>query len=378
MDERSERYFSLLRESRESIPSSYSSLDLGIVSPVKHQVSGVKVCHVKCRLLVQKRCGSCVAFSNMALVETCFLRLTGQVGDYSEQQFIDCGYGQNGAAGCDGAPPHAYVKWAADNVERGLLHEAVYPYTNTEPSLTCPDLPPYSQGAEVTDYYYTYSGDEQTLAKLVFQHGAVVTSVNADGPFQSYGGGVFGGCTDNNTNHAVTVVGYGTEHGEDFWLIKNSWGSGWGEEGYIRLRRGVGMCGVGSTMVTLSCGPVSGPTDAPLTTRAPCEDKWSNCPSLAETSCYKPSIAEDCSKSCGMCPGLTPAPSVTCYDTFGNCQELAATNCHKWGPHCLRSCGLCEGLTPHSSNSCYDSYSNCADICPWYSGDQCNLACNRC
>ena len=112
------------------------------------------------------------------------------------------------------------MKWVVEKVETGLLQEAVYPYSNAQPSLTCPtNLPPYSQGAQVTDYYYTYSGDEETLAKLVFQHGAVVTSVNADGPFQSYGGGVFSGCTENTTNHAVTVVGFG----EDFWLIKNSW-----------------------------------------------------------------------------------------------------------------------------------------------------------
>ena len=74
----------------------------------------------------------------MALVETCFSRLTGEFGDYSEQQLIDCGYGQNRAAGCDGAPPHAYVKYAAEKAELGLLHESDYPYTNTQPTYTCP------------------------------------------------------------------------------------------------------------------------------------------------------------------------------------------------------------------------------------------------
>ena len=74
----------------------------------------------------------------MALVETCFSRLTGQFGDYSEQQLIDCGYGQNGGAGCEGAPPHAYVKWAAEHAELGLLHESDYPYANTQPTYTCP------------------------------------------------------------------------------------------------------------------------------------------------------------------------------------------------------------------------------------------------
>jgi len=362
VDERSEKYFDRFRYSRAAAPASYSSVDLGNVSPVKDQ----------------KQCGSCVAFSNMALVETCFKKVTGVFGDYSEQEFVDCGFGQNGANGCDGAAPHAYVKWSKDS-GMGLFHESTYPYKNTEPTYTCPtDLPVFNQGAGVTDYYYTYNGDEETMKALVAQHGAVVTSVNADGPFMNYGGGIFAGCTSSETNHAVTVVGYGTENGVDFWLIKNSWSDRWGENGYIRLKRGVGMCGVGKTMVTVDCGAVNGPTDAPLTTAAPCDDKWSNCPDLAQKSCYKSWVADDCKKSCGLCPGMTPAASNTCYDTYGNCAELAETNCNKYADACKKSCGLCEGMTPHPSNTCFDAYSNCKDICNWYSGNQCNLACGRC
>ena len=73
----------------------------------------------------------------MALVETCFKRVTGVFGDYSEQQFVDCGYGQNGANGCDGAAPHAYVKWSKDSA-MGLFHESTYPYKNTAPTYSCP------------------------------------------------------------------------------------------------------------------------------------------------------------------------------------------------------------------------------------------------
>ena len=58
-------------------------------------------------------------------------------------------------------------------------------------------------------------------------------------------------------DHAVVVVGYGTENGVDYWLIKNSWGTQWGEKGYMRIKRGVGMCGIGGTLVTMKCGKVS-------------------------------------------------------------------------------------------------------------------------
>merc|ERR1711962_1023735 len=146
VDAESERYFANFRESmrtnRASVPNTYNSVSLGHVSEVKNQ----------------KDCGSCVAFSNMAAVETCFKRVTGAFSDFSEQQLVDCGYGK---------------------------------------------------------------------------HGAVVTSVAAYGPMQEYKGGIFSGCTTTKTDHAVTVVGYGSEGGVDYWLIKNSWGSNWGENGYI-------------------------------------------------------------------------------------------------------------------------------------------------
>ena len=161
--------------------------------------------------------------------------------------------------------------------------------------------------------YYTYSGDEEKLKALVAEHGAVVTSgekhskyfyfifseifsssVAAAGPFSNYGGGVFSGCTTSKQDHAVAVVGYGTTNGEDYWLIKNSWGSDWGEGGFIRLKRGVGMCGVGEVLVVPQCEAVAGPTSAPLTTAKPCVDKYSNCPQLAATNCH--SYGEHCAK----------------------------------------------------------------------------------
>merc|ERR1711872_460958 len=114
-------------------------------------------------------CGSCVAFATMNTVETCFKKLTGVFGDYAEQQFVDCAYGQNGANGCNGAYPHAYAKWAGDR-DDGLAHESSYPYLNTKPKLTCPaNLPVYNQGAKVSGSYYTYKGDEDLMKKLVFE-----------------------------------------------------------------------------------------------------------------------------------------------------------------------------------------------------------------
>jgi len=362
VDKTCEAIFNKYRASKAPVPSSYSSVALGLVSQVKSQ----------------KRCGSCVAFSSMAAIETCFKKVSGVFGDYSEQQLIDCGYRKNGASGCDGAPTYAYLKYAADS-GLPLTDEATYPYLNTQPLLECPvDLKPYNQGARITGTCYTYSGDEETMKKLVYEHGAVVTSLRSAGPFQNYKGGIFAGCTSDKVDHAVTVVGYGTEDGMDYWLIKNSWGADWGENGFIRLKRGVGMCGIGKTMVYVTCEKVTGPTDQPRTTTKPCEDKYSNCPEHAKNSCWRVWVANDCAKSCGTCEGMTKAASFDCYDKYGNCPSLAKTNCHKWGKSCKKSCGLCEGMTPHKTNTCYDAYSNCNRLC-WYYGDtKCKLSCGKC
>ena len=279
MDEASEIYFDQFRYSRADAPDSYSSVDEGNVSPVRSQGS----------------CGSCAAFANMALVETCFKKVTGEFGDYSEQQFLDCGYGQNGASGCNGAYGYAYAKWAETDGS-SLSHESQYTYQDTATTGVCPSsLEYYNQGVKVSGSYYTYSGDEETMKKLVYANGAVGTGVNADTGFGEYSGGVYAGCSSSATNHAVTVVGYGTEDGVDYWLVKNSWGDSWGESGFIKVQRGVSMCGIGSLLVTVDCEAVAGATDSPLTTAAPCTDTYSNCADLCDW------IPSDCKKSCGLC-----------------------------------------------------------------------------
>merc|ERR1711962_594631 len=166
VDERSERYFAEVRMDRTSVPSSYSSVAQGYVPAIRNQ----------------GQCGSCVAFASMACVEVCFKKLTGVFGDYSEQQLVDCGYRQEGANGCKGAPPHAYLTWAA-NTRLKLTSEASYPY----------------------------NGDEELMKQLVYKHGAVVAGVKSQGPFQQYRGGIFAGCPPNQQpDHAIAVVGYGS------------------------------------------------------------------------------------------------------------------------------------------------------------------------
>ena len=142
------------------------------------------------------------------------------------------------------------------------------------------------------------------------------------------------------------------------------------------------MCGVGKSMVTVDCAKVPGPTDPTVTTEKPCEDKFSNCAELAETSCYQDHIASSCEKSCGLCAGMTPHSSNTCYDQYNNCAAMAQNSCYqeRIASACQKSCGLCEGMTPARSYTCYDQYSNCPDLCgnAEYANNQCKKACGKC
>ncbi len=111
-----------------------------------------------------------------AAVETCFMKQTGRLGDVPEQEFVDCGYGQEGAAGCNGAQIYSYGKYWADN-SKTLSHESLYAYKNTDTDYTCSNLDEYKMGAQITSNYYTYSGDEESLKELVYTYGAVVSTV---------------------------------------------------------------------------------------------------------------------------------------------------------------------------------------------------------
>ena len=225
----------MLEESvMSNLPASYDSVSLGHVSPVKNQ----------------GRCCSSVAFATLALVETCFKKTVGMFGDYSEQHLLDCA-GTRGVMGCHGSWASGYTSWLTAEKPK-LASEENYPYTARDGTCRT-DYEEFHQGAKISGSYRG-RGNEETLKALVYQHGAVLVAAAVNANFSRYRGGIFGGCYESDkVNQAVVVVGYGSENGLDYWLVKNSWGPGWGDQGYIKIMRGVNMCGIGTTMVTLSC-----------------------------------------------------------------------------------------------------------------------------
>ena len=164
---------------------------------------------------------------------------------------------QKGVDGCKGAWASGYVSWLIADKPK-LASEETYNYTAGVGTCRT-DYEELYQGAKISRSY-SGKGNEESLKALVYKHGAVLVTVAAHGTYSHgnfirYRGGVFSGCSKlDKVNHAVVVVGYGTtEEGLDYWLVKNSWGTGWGDQGYIKIQRGVNMCGIGTTQTTLSC-----------------------------------------------------------------------------------------------------------------------------
>merc|ERR1711962_219103 len=209
---------------RQSIPHSHDARQKNLITKPKNQMS----------------CGSCAAFAATATHETCMRRAgTPLQGlDLSEQQLVDCGYNGQGMNGCNGAYVGAYQDWIAKS-SKGYSHEAQYPYLDRDPNLRCMNKPTWNTGAKVTKSITDYGCNEDKLKKLVYKYGAVATGIYAsDRGLSNVNKGVFDQCSTTKINHAVTVVGYGTQNGRPYWLIKNSWGDNWGDGGYVRIARG--------------------------------------------------------------------------------------------------------------------------------------------
>ncbi|XP_060887554.1 procathepsin L [Labrus mixtus] len=192
----------------------------------------------------QGYCGSCWAFSTTGAIEGQIYKRTGQLISLSEQNLVDCSksYGTYGCSGAWMANAYDYV------VSNGLQSTITYPYTSvdTQPCYYDSRL----AVAHIKDYRFIPKGDEQALADAVATIGPITVALDADhSSFLFYSSGIYEepNCNPNNLSHAVLLVGYGSEGGKDYWIIKNSWGSSWGEGGFMRMiRDGSNTCGIAS------------------------------------------------------------------------------------------------------------------------------------
>jgi hypothetical protein len=193
----------------------------------------------------QGNCGSCWAFSTVGGVEGAnFLHGTGKLISGSEQELVSCDKNDDG---CDGGLMDQAFQWLIDSKKGQLTTEAAYPYrSGGGSSKTCKKIKKADVAATVKSFNLFKSGEDDLAAALI-KSGPVSIAVDASS-FQSYTGGVMDNCDNFERDHGVVAVGVTP----DYWIIKNSWGSSWGESGFIRVARGKGLCLIGTYNVVPS------------------------------------------------------------------------------------------------------------------------------
>ena len=182
----------------------------------------------------QGTCGSCWAFSSIAVLESYVAIHTGVKTTLSEQELIDC---DDYDSGCDGGRQKSALKYVSQ--AGGVCSEADYPYTATD-ELDCLDMCTTKvAGTNIPlPVFVTPKKNSQALANEVSLNPVAVVMDSSPQDFMFYAEGIYDGtCSSEYYNHGVAIVGYGVENGIEYWYAKNSWGPTWGSSGYFKLKR---------------------------------------------------------------------------------------------------------------------------------------------
>uniref|UniRef100_A0A914BZG9 Uncharacterized protein n=1 Tax=Acrobeloides nanus TaxID=290746 RepID=A0A914BZG9_9BILA len=208
------------------LPKNFDWRDSKIVTPVKDQ----------------GQCGSCWAFATIAVVEAQIVKKTGQYQNLSEQELVDCALN----LGCNGGAPSLALTYIELN---GIANETTYPYEAKDQKCQA-NIKGDNRGH--IDTWACIDLDEDSAAYWLTKIGPIVYDIWVPDALYSYKSGVLWpselDCLVGITKfaaHAVTIVGFGEENGVPYWLIKNSWGSDWGDNGYFKIHRGDKACAIG-------------------------------------------------------------------------------------------------------------------------------------
>ena len=258
----------------------------------------------------QGQCGSCWSFSTTGAVEGVNAIASGNLVSLSEQQLVSCDNKHD--MGCNGGLMDFAFQYIMDN--KGLDSEKDYPYTSgTGSSGTCNKSKEAKHVTTIDGFEDVPANDDSALKKALTGQPVSVALNGGAFVFQHYSGGIMSDAAGCGTqlDHGVLAVGYGTEGGKGYWIVKNSWGASWGEDGYIRLANGIsqpqGMCGIlekASYPTKKSPGPGPGPGPSPPGPGNTCRD-GSHCES-DEACCCWISVFDTCASGTKCCPKDQP------------------------------------------------------------------------
>ncbi|XP_075391833.1 pro-cathepsin H [Tenrec ecaudatus] len=190
----------------------------------------------------QGGCGSCWTFSTTGALESAIAIAGGKLLSLAEQQLVDCAQDFNNH-GCAGGLPSQAFEYILYN--KGIMAEDTYPYQGRDGVCK---FQPKQAVAFVKDVANITLNDEEAMVEAVALYNPVSFAFEVTDDFLSYRKGIYSSTschqTPDKVNHAVLAVGYGEEKGIPYWIVKNSWGSYWGMDGYFLIERGKNMCGL--------------------------------------------------------------------------------------------------------------------------------------
>jgi len=232
-------------------PADISKLATEVNWVTKGAVTGVKD---------QGSCGSCWSFSTTGALEGAYFNKFGTLESFSEQNFVDCDTFKNGGTdmGCKGGLMDSAFTWAKKN--GGIATEANYPYVSgtTKKAGDCNTKVAKNTGVAPVSYTDVETNSDAAMISALNQQPVAVAIEADEATFQLYKSGVLTAACGAKLDHGVLAVGYGSENGQDYWLVKNSWGSSWGDNGFIKLARGASV-----SQKEGQCGILSGPPSFP-------------------------------------------------------------------------------------------------------------------
>lgn len=209
------------------LPESVDWREENVVTPVKNQES----------------CGSCWTFSSTGAMEGAYAVYSGKLESFSEQQLLDCVKKDFGCQGGEMIDAFEYVS------QNPVCTEQQDPYKARDGYCKTCDSPVEFSGCEIIE-----QNNQLALKEAVAMYGPVSVGIQADQPvFRNYKGGIIQDeSCGTDVDHGVLVVGYGEDNGIKYWLVKNSWGEDWGENGYVRIlredsRNAIGICAIASS-----------------------------------------------------------------------------------------------------------------------------------
>ncbi|XP_063116952.1 cathepsin O isoform X1 [Cavia porcellus] len=199
--------------------------------------------HVVTQVRNQQACGGCWAFSVVGAVESAWAIRGEPLEDLSAQQVIDCSYNN---FGCNGGSPLSALTWLKKTRVK-LVKDSEYPF-KAQNGL-CHYFSSSHPGFSIQDYAaYDFSAQEDEMARVLLLSGPLVVIVDAVS-WQDYLGGVIQHhCSSGEANHAVLVTGFDQTGSTPYWIVRNSWGSSWGVDGYAYVKMRSNVCGIADSV----------------------------------------------------------------------------------------------------------------------------------